>query len=200
MIHPPQTLPENSTQVLYWRISDRPSWVIWVNLLSVALFVVWIAVFGWLASTLGKLSSFEITFNLNVLIALAGCLLILVLHELVHGLAMWLFGAHPQYGVLWKQMMFYATSPGYPFSRNQYLIVALAPFVVISLVAALLISLLAGSPWTLLIALLAAINASGAIGDQWMSAIVMRYPAGAYVMDERDGMRIFLQNQPILEN
>jgi hypothetical protein len=131
-----------------------------------------------------------------MLAVLAACLSILVIHELVHGAFMRLFGAHPKYGILWKQGMFYATCPGYPFTRTQYLIVALAPFVVISLAAVLLIGLLAGSAWTLLVALVAAINASGAIGDQWMTAIVLRYPAAAYVMDEKDGMRVFLQTQP----
>jgi len=38
----------------------------------------------------------------------------------------------------------------------------------------------------------AGLNAAGASGDVWMAVIVTRYPARAYVTDERDGMRVFL--------
>ena len=43
---------------------------------------------------------------------LLGILLALGLHELTHGLVMQVFGAKPKYGILWKEMMLYATSPG----------------------------------------------------------------------------------------
>jgi hypothetical protein len=29
------------------------------------------------------------------------------------------------------------------------------------------------------------------LGDMWITTIVLHYPAIAYVMDERDGMRVF---------
>lgn len=188
-----QTLPEETIEVLYWRINDRPRWILLINVLSVILFFFWFFVFGWVAGSIGKFpKTLEITFNFNLVFPLVGCALILGLHELVHGFVMWLLGARPQYGVLREQMMFYATSPGYPFTRAQYLAVILGPFILISLAAILLIMLIPDSSWILLIVLLAAINASGAIGDQWMSVIVLRYPSTAYVMDERDGMRVFL--------
>jgi hypothetical protein len=43
-----------------------------------------------------------------------------------------------------------------------------------------------------LLALCAAINGSGAIGDLWITMIVVRYPPQAYVIDERDGIRMYL--------
>jgi hypothetical protein len=36
------------------------------------------------------------------------------------------------------------------------------------------------------------VNASGAVGDLWMTLIALRYPARSRMMDERDGMRVFL--------
>lgn len=192
-----QTLPEGWEQVLYWRISGQTNWAIWINVLSVVLFAFWMTLFTRLAEIWGNhVVSFPSLFTLNGFGVLGGCLFILIFHEMVHGEFMWVFGAHPRFGILWKQMMIYATSPGYPFTRNQYILIALAPFGVISLASALLIYLLAGSPWTLLVALVAAINASGAIGDQWMAGIVLHYPPAAYVMDEKDGMRIFLGPHP----
>jgi hypothetical protein len=52
--------------------------------------------------------------------------------------------------------------------------------------------LLAGTPWVLPLAVSAAINAAGAVGDLWISRVVLRYPKESFVMDERDGVRIFL--------
>ena len=62
----------------------------------------------------------------------AGVLLAWVLHELTHGLVMRMYGAKPKYGILWKGLMWYATSPGYAYRRNNYVVIALAPFVFIS--------------------------------------------------------------------
>jgi hypothetical protein len=87
--------------------------------------------------------------------------------------------------------MFYATSPGYAFRRNDYLVVILAPLVGLSLLA-LMVILFAPPEVALLLALCATVNGAGAVGDLWILLITLRYPERAYVMDERDGMRIFL--------
>lgn len=125
-----------------------------------------------------------------------GTLLTFVLHELTHGLAMWMFGASPKYGIIWKGLMLYATSPGHAYHLNNYLAIALASFIFISALVVLGIWLLQGTLWVALLAICGIINASGAIGDLWMTMIVFRYPASAYVMDERDGIRVFLPTNP----
>jgi hypothetical protein len=48
-----------------------------------------------------------------------------------------------------------------------------------------------GTAWVALLALCASINAGGAIGDLWITKIVLCDPAGAYTMDERDGSGYF---------
>jgi hypothetical protein len=122
----------------------------------------------------------------------AGILLTLVFHELTHGLVMQMFGARPRYGVIWKGLMFYATSPGFAFRRNDYIVIALAPFVFLSVLVVLGMWLFQGTAWITLLGICGTMNASGAIGDMWITMIVLRYPAFAYVMDERDGVRVFL--------
>jgi hypothetical protein len=113
-------------------------------------------------------------------------------HEWVHGLAMQVYGARPKYGIIWKGLMLYATSPGFAYQRNQYLVVILAPLVVLTIMACLGILLLAGSSIVWMIPVYAVVNGGGSIVDVWMSLIVLRYPSHAYVVDERAGMRIFL--------
>jgi hypothetical protein len=36
------------------------------------------------------------------------------------------------------------------------------------------------------------INASGAIGDIWISFVVLKYASTAYVADEQDGIRLYM--------
>jgi hypothetical protein len=186
------SLPNDYQEVLYWRVTDKPARVIILQILALIFFVIFGLVFFRLAVSLGKLPT-QIAFGLGEIGAiLLGVLLAMGLHELTHGLVMQMFGAKPQYGILWKGLMLYATTPGYAYPRNNYIVIALAPLVFISTLVIIGIWLLQGTVWVPLLALCGIFNASGAVGDMWMTMIALRYPATAYVMDERDGLRLFL--------
>lgn len=163
-----------------------------IQIMAAISLVIFGFVFFRLAVSLGKLPA-QLTFGLGEIGAvLLGILLAMGLHELTHGLAMQMFGAKPKYGILCKEMMLYATSPGYAYPRASYIVIALAPFVFISTFVMIGMWLLQGTLWIPLLAICGIFNASGAIGDMWMTIIVLRYPASAYVMDEQDGLRLFL--------
>ncbi|MBK8986910.1 MAG: DUF3267 domain-containing protein [Chloroflexi bacterium] len=186
------SLPNDYQEVLYWRVTDKPTHVIAIQILALISLVIFGLIFFVLAVSLGKMPT-QIAFGMGEIGAvLLGVLLAMGLHELTHGLTMQMFGAEPKYGILWKGLMLYATSPGYAYPRNNYIVIALAPFVVISTFVISGMWLLQGTLWVPLFALCGIFNASGAIGDMWMTMIVLRYPATAYVMDERDGLRLFL--------
>jgi hypothetical protein len=169
------SLPENYQEVLYWKLTEKPIRVIGLQLLSIPLFVVSSLIFLGLAISVRKLPE-KINFGLPEIGAvIAAILLTLILHELTHGFMMKMFGAAPQYGVLWKQLMFYATSPGFVYRRNAFIAIALAPLILLSTLVVAGMWLLSGTLWVLLLGMCAAINASGAIGDLWMTVIVLRY-------------------------
>jgi hypothetical protein len=215
-------LPNDYQEVLYWKLTEKTSRVIALQFLAIPLFVIFGVIFFSLAVSLGKLplhGEFSLT-NISSEIAsvivqetlpsqgeygltlsdilgdiglvFLGFLLTFVFHELTHGLFMRIFGARPKYGILWKQMMFYATSPGFAYRRNNYVLIALAPLVFLSILIVLGMWLLQGTLWVALLAICGVINASGAIGDMWITMKVLRYATTAYVMDERDGIRVFL--------
>jgi Putative zincin peptidase len=93
--------------------SDRKrSRVITINILGVLLFIIFGLLFSSLAVLLGKLPSQGRYGVGEIGLVFAGIVLAFVLHELIHGLFMRIFGARPRYGILWKGLMFYATSPG----------------------------------------------------------------------------------------
>ena len=185
------TLPGNYQEALNWKVTEKRSRVITVNIAGLCLFVVFGLIFSGLAASLGKLHEFRIGLRElgSVLIAIV---LIVILHELVHGLFMRIFGARPKYGVLWKGLMFYATSPEYAYQRNNYVLIALAPFIFISILVILGMWLLQGTLWVALLGVCGIVNASGAVGDMWITMIILRFAATAYVIDERDGVRVFL--------
>lgn len=184
-------------QVLHWSITDDPSRFIRLQVMSIPLFILMGLIFTEIALLLNAFPG-DFRFGLaEIVIVLISLVAAIVLHEVLHGLAMRLYGAHPQYGVLWKQGMVYATSPGYAFRRNSYIVVALAPLVVISLLAVGGMLLLPGTLWVPLLVLCAVINGSGAIGDLWTTTIVLRYPASAYIVDERDGIRVLIRKEQV---
>jgi Putative zincin peptidase len=61
----------------------------------------------------------------------------IIVHELIHGLAFAAFGGNPRYGVGVKFLLPYAyvTAPRHHFSRNAFLVIGLAPLIVIDAIA-----------------------------------------------------------------
>jgi hypothetical protein len=184
-------IPPGYREARYWRLTGNAWLFIALNGLAVVALVIFGAFFLWFAARFGGLQAAAIG-NEHLVGLILGLFLTLALHELAHGVAMQTFGATPKYGILWRSLVAYTTAPGHAFTRGQYLVVSLAPLVVLSVFALALIALLAGSPVVWLLAMCASFNAAGAAGDLWMSAIVGRFPATTYVVDERDGMRIFV--------
>jgi hypothetical protein len=188
------SLPDNYQEVLSWKVTGKPVRVIALNIVGVFLFIIFGMIFSSIAISVGRMPS-EGNFRLGLGemgLAIVGIVLTLILHELTHGLTMQMFGASPKYGIIWKGLMLYATSPGYAYRRNAYVVISLAPFVFISALVILGMWILQGTAWVALLAICGVVNASGAVGDMWITMIVLRYAATAYVMDERDGIRVFL--------
>jgi hypothetical protein len=185
-------LPGDYQEVLSWKVTGKPMRVIILNVLGVILFVIFGVLFSSLAIGLGKLPlEGNFSFGLGeISLVVVGIGLTFILHELTHGLIMKMFGATPKYGIIWKGLMFYATSPGYAYHRNNYAVIALAPFIFISVLVILGMWLLQGTAWVALLGICGIVNASGAVGDMWITIIVLRYAVTAYVMDERDGIRV----------
>ena len=187
-------LPNDDQEVLSWKMTGSPRRVIALNIFGVLLFIIFGMIFSSLAISLGKLPS-DGNFRLGpaeISLAIAAIVVTFVLHELTHGLVMQMFGARPKYGIIWKGLMLYATSPGYAYRRNNYIVIALAPFIFISTLVVLGMWMLQGTVWVALLGICGIVNASGAVGDMWIALLVLRYAATAYVMDERDGIRVFL--------
>jgi hypothetical protein len=114
----------------------------------------------------------------------------LILHEGLHGAAIGVLGYRPRFGLKLRRLVLYTTADAY-FSRRQYLAVTLAPLLGITLVGLPVMLLLPVSlaAW---VGMMVAMNAASSIGDLWMTAVMVSFPADALFLDEADGMSIFL--------
>jgi type III secretory pathway component EscS len=168
--------------------------LLWLNLLSLIPLVIALTVVGvwgvFVQRLRGPLPSVfweNVPWLLAVIVVIV---LMIVLHEWIHGLTIQWVGYKPRYGINLSKGVFFATTDNGLFRRDQFIIVALAPLVVITLVGMILMIF---TPDSLgyYIGLIVVMNAGGAVGDLWMAAVVSRYSEDTLVRDEADSIRIY---------
>lgn len=158
-----------------------------ITVIGTLLIPLWAIALVAVVAMRGGPSSYEATFTFTTLMLfIVVTVAVIVVHEVIHGAAAALLGTRPSFGI----------GPGFayttflePMRKSSYLIVGLAPLVIITLAtvgAATLWSGVAG--WMIV---MGTINASGAIGDLWMTARILRSPRGAMFYDVADGFAVF---------
>lgn len=111
-------------------------------------------------------------------------IVILPLHEAIHGLAFLLWGGKPYFGTK-LPFALYCGAKQQLFRRNQYLVVGLAPLVVITLAAIVLTLAAPGLASYVLFGTVG--NFSGAAGDVWVAQRLWKQPSHILVEDTQDG-------------
>jgi hypothetical protein len=118
--------------------------------------------------------------------------LMLVFHELVHGMFFWLFTQErPRFAL--KSGYAYAAAPDWYLPRSQYVLVGLSPLLVISFLAIILAAFLPAHLISYLL-FVATFNAAGALGDMIVVSWVLRQPDSTFVMDHGDKFLSFTRN------
>lgn len=155
-----------------------------VNVL--ALVITAIAIVGMLVAGWGrKLEAIHVAFMV------IGLFLYIILHELVHGLFIYLFsGKSASYG--FEAMYAYAKSDAY-FDRRSYVVIALSPVVIWGAVLLLGTVLLPELYWVL--SIIQVFNLSGAAGDYMVCEKIMRMPSDVLVYDSGTAMEFFSKTE-----
>ena len=121
-----------------------------------------------------------------LLVNVIAYIVVLPLHEVVHGLAFTLWGGKPYFGTK-LPLALYCGAKNQLFHRDHYLVVGLAPLVLITL-AGIIFTLLAPSAASY--TLFATIgNISGAAGDLMVTLRLLRQPRSILVEDTETGYR-----------
>lgn len=167
-----------------------------LNIAALPMFVV----FGWAFLKIAALVRPEIlsgllmtritphpyVFFMIFIVVVVGTMLI---HEAIHGLFFWMITrSRPTFGM--KLLFAYAGAPEWYIPRNQYAIIGVAPFILIT-IAGFLVMVLT-SPAVSQLALFAiTMNASGAVGDLYVSGKVMSQRRNVLIRDTGVGFTMF---------
>lgn len=159
---------------------------------GIVFIVLNLAAYYWQQHTL----QFSLSFNgvvIWVVCNIVSYLLVLPLHELIHALAFLFWGGRPYFGAK-LPLALYCGAKKQLFWRNHYLVVGLAPLVVITL-AGLLFTFLA--PVLASYALFATVgNIAGAAGDVLVAVKLWRQDSKILVEDTEVGYRVWRVGVP----
>lgn len=144
-------------------------------------------------------SDFHVSVFLAFPIFLAIITVLVILHEGVHGLLFLVFGGRPHFGTKLIGGFFpvvYASAAGPFLSKNRYLLVGLAPFLVLTPLF-LLTGILIRDGSVALIALTAmAMNIAGSTGDLIVAQKVRQLGGGTLFEDTSDGFNWYRPSMP----
>ncbi|MCE5188207.1 MAG: DUF3267 domain-containing protein [Eubacteriales bacterium] len=125
---------------------------------------------------------------INTILLLVSILLYMVLHELIHGILMKGFsGVKPRYG--FTGLYAYAGSDAL-FGRRQYLMIAFAPVVLLGAVLAVL-NIRFYESWFWFFYIIQIVNISGAAGDIYVGAQIVRAQNAVLIRDTGTGMTLY---------
>jgi len=111
-------------------------------------------------------------------------ILVLVLHELIHGFFFWLYTRErPRFAL--KAGYAFASAPDWFLPGAQYIVVGISPIVFIS-IASILLAWVVVSALVPYLLFIATFNAAGALGDILVVAWVLKQPKSILVKDEGD--------------
>lgn len=184
------TLPEGYREIYALDMHEDKKLAVWVNLLSLAiaavfavpmLFVVpWWTTFDVTDGMSGYWVKFAAMLGLT--------LLYLVLHELVHGIAMRICGTKKiRYG--FKGVYAFAASDDY-YRKKPYVFIALAPVVLWGIVLAIVTPFVPAS-WFWVVYFVQLMNLSGAAGDLYVTVKFSRMPRDILIRDSGVGMAVY---------
>jgi hypothetical protein len=160
-----KTLPEGYVQSSEINLKKNKRLAITLNI--VALFVgvlIFYLLTSFAALVRPSLLNTSGTITAGVVAVLLGVVVLLMtIHESIHGFFFWVFTrSRPVFAL--RLFYAYAGAPDWYIPTRQFMIVALGPLVIIGAVGMLLM-LLVPESWVLLIAIAAALNTGGSMGD-----------------------------------
>jgi hypothetical protein len=183
-------------------IKDRKLLLI-LSAASLGLFLAcWVGL-AWLLRLLRPDSTAGASFELTVsgssgflvsLLMLVGVIFVMViLHEAIHGVCFWMYtGDRVKFA--FKGAYAYAAAPDWYLYKRPYMVVSLAPLVLITVVG-LVVLVWAPTSWIAPLMLLIAMNVSGAVGDMYVFFLLTKMSEDALVQDFGEQMMLFTRSE-----
>ncbi len=158
-----------------------------LNILQVVLILPFIP--GFLFLNWLDLFSYERIVSGVILLLIPAMVVMIVIHELIHGFFFKKFsGKRVKYQFHgWAAS---ASTPGIYYRKKYYLIIGLAPAVILNTLF-LIGTFLLPKPLNTISYFLLAIHVSSCVGDFYVSWILRKYPEDAYIEDTGVGLKIY---------
>ena len=188
-----RSLPEGYQEIFLIDLQKDKKTALKVNLLAILIAACLAVPMHFLVpiSTVFRMSGGLWAYSVRFIALLLLLPLYIVLHELVHGVAMKLCGTKKvRYG--FTGLYAFAASDDF-YDKNAYIFIALAPIVLWGIVLAV-VSLLVPVEWFWVIYFVQITNLSGAAGDLFVTIRFSRLPKDILVRDYGVGMKVFSGN------
>lgn len=184
------TLPEGYKEIYSVDLQKNKKMALFVNVLAVVIAVILVVPMQFLVpiSTLFDMEDGLLQYSIRFFALIVLMIVYMVLHELVHGVAMKLCGTKKvKYG--FTGLYAFAGSDDY-YGKKSYIFIALAPVVLWGIVIAL-INPFVPVEWFWVVYILQIINLSGAAGDLFVTVKFSRFPKDILIKDHGVGMTVF---------
>lgn len=189
-----ESLPEGYREIYDIDLQKDKKTALFVNLLALAIAALLVIpmLFVVPISSLFSMENGMGNYFLRFGTLLVLIIVYMILHELVHGIAMKLCGTRKvKYG--FTGMYAFAGSKDF-YDKKAYIFIALAPVVLWGIVLAA-ITPLVSAQWFWVIYLIQITNLSGAAGDLFVTAKFLRLPSDILIQDYGVGMTVFSKKQ-----
>ncbi|MBE0671063.1 MAG: DUF3267 domain-containing protein [Anaerolineales bacterium] len=186
-----QTLPDGYVQSAEINLKKDMRLAI---LLNIGAFITFIPMFYLLSRFIAlvrpDITNFSVTITIGKVFSAIGLVvLVLIIHEIIHGLFFWIF-SHGKPVFALRPLYAYAGAPTWFFPKRQYAITVLGPLVIIGAMGLLLL-LLAPISWILMIAFLVALNTGGAVGDLFVFIRLLKCSPMSFANDTGEVVTFF---------
>lgn len=183
-------LPEDYGEIYSLNLQKDKRAAIIVNLLALAIAAVMAVSMNFFVpvTSFFDMSGGIVRYFLRLAALIVLMVLYMVLHELVHGIAMKLCGTkRVKYG--FTGLYAFAGSEDY-YDKKSYIFIALAPIVLWGTVLAA-VNFLVPTEWFWIVYMIQLINISGAAGDLFAAVKFSRMPKNILIQDSGVSMRVF---------
>jgi hypothetical protein len=192
-------LPEGYRSIGTLNLTKNVRLLIYLNVIGAVLLVgfyyVFIRAALWMRPEAARQGLAGGSLNLSSMLVLVLAVIgiyaaVIVLHEGTHGIFMvWFTHTRPVFA--FRGYYAYAAAPGWYFPRNQYMLVSLAPLVLLSLLGLVVLAFVPAG-WFLAVISFIAFNGSGAVGDLAVFFWLLRQPSTCLAYDVGDAITLYL--------
>ena len=185
-----EKLPEGYREIYDIDLQKNKKAALTVNLLAVVIAVLMIVPMHFVVpvSSMFSMENGMKNYILRFGVLLVLIILYMILHELVHGIAMKICGTKKvKYG--FTGMYAFAGSKDF-YDKKSYIFIALAPVVLWGIILAV-ITLFVPYEWFWVVYMIQIINLSGAAGDLLVTVKFLRLPSDILIKDYGVGMNVY---------